>query len=95
MVRICIVTPGQVGSNPRVVKEADALVQAGYKVQVVATKILEFVEPRDQEIISAANWSIERIQFDANSWRVERLRQEIARRLFLLTRSSWAAAIAG
>ena len=33
---ICLVTSGHVGSNPRLVKEADALVTAGAHVQVIA-----------------------------------------------------------
>ena len=36
--RICLVTPGQPSTNPRLVKEADALCEAGYDVQVVACK---------------------------------------------------------
>lgn len=33
--RVCIVTPGYISSTPRVVKEAEALSQAGYRVRVV------------------------------------------------------------
>ena len=32
---ICIVTPGYISSTPRVMKEADALAEAGFRVRVV------------------------------------------------------------
>src|SRR5262245_38024012 len=41
MPRIAIVTPGQIGSNPRVVKEAEALHEAGYTTTVIATRALD------------------------------------------------------
>ena len=62
--RICIITPGQIGSNPRVVKEADALVAAGHCVTVICTKVARFVEPRDQSIMARARFSVRRLPFD-------------------------------
>lgn len=89
MARICIITPGQVGSNPRVVKEAATLAAAGHDVHVIATKVAAFVEPRDQEIMAGAAWGIERVAFDDRSkWRGERLRQIAARQAFQLTGSA-------
>ena len=37
--RICLVTTGQPACNPRLVKEADALVDAGFDVHVVAADL--------------------------------------------------------
>ena len=75
-VRICIVTPGQLGSNPRVVKEATTLSNFGHDVTVIATKVSDFVEPRDQAIIARANFTIVRVPFDQKtSWRAERVFQ--------------------
>lgn len=34
--RVCLVTTGQPACNPRLVKEADALIDAGFDVHVVA-----------------------------------------------------------
>lgn len=45
--QICLVTPGQPSTNPRLVKEADALVEAGYDVQVVACKYQEWADEAD------------------------------------------------
>lgn len=83
MTRICIVTPGQVGSNPRVVKEADALADSGFSVRVLATKVSEFVEPRDQAVIADAQYPIERLSFDDRArWIRERARQSAGRALY-------------
>lgn len=59
---ICIITPGHVASAPRVVKEADALVRAGYRVHVVCGRSYPPVDPFDAEIFAAARW--ERTQVD-------------------------------
>ena len=78
--RICIVTPGQLGSNPRVVKEANALVDAGHQVTVVSTKVISVVEPRDQAVMVNAPFAVHRVPFDRPlRWRLARLRQEAAR----------------
>ncbi|MEW9307133.1 glycosyltransferase [Labrys neptuniae] len=76
---ICILTPGQLGSNPRVVKEAHALHEAGFTVTVVAIRMLEGVEPRDQSILREAPFRIERIDLRSRAgWRLRRLGQELA-----------------
>ena len=78
--RICIVTPGQLGSNPRVVKEADALAAAGHDVTVICSKVSNFVEPRDQAVMRQARFAVHRLEFDRPAhWRLARLRQEAAR----------------
>ena len=44
---VCIVSPGHLASNPRVVKEADALHGAGYRVTVIAGNALFTFALRD------------------------------------------------
>jgi glycosyltransferase involved in cell wall biosynthesis len=58
---VCIVTPGHVASNPRVVKEADALHAAQYRVTVVAGNQTDFIQPFDEEIVRRVPWKIVRI----------------------------------
>lgn len=58
---VCIVTPGHLASNPRTVKEADALHHAGYRVVVVAGDQTDFVRPFDDEIVKRAPWSAIRV----------------------------------
>lgn len=85
MARICIITPGQLGSNPRVVKEANALAEAGHVVTVICTKVLASVEPRDQAVMATARFKVHRIAFGHGpGWRIDRLMQIAARHAFAL-----------
>jgi hypothetical protein len=54
---ICLITPGHVSSCPRIVKEADALVEAGYEVTLVSGRNFEPVVALDREIFSRARWN--------------------------------------
>lgn len=58
---VCIVSPGHLASNPRVVKEANALHEAGYGVTVVAGDLTGFVRPFDEEILRQARWKAVRV----------------------------------
>ncbi|MFN0219996.1 MAG: glycosyltransferase [Hyphomicrobium sp.] len=81
--RICILTPGQVGSNPRVVKEAQALHEAGFDVTVIATRVLDLVESRDQAVLRKAPWRLQRIDLRPSIWwRALRAEQMVSRKVF-------------
>ncbi|MDJ0795470.1 MAG: glycosyltransferase [Calothrix sp. MO_167.B12] len=54
---ICLVSPGHISSNPRLVKEANALHDAGFQVRVVAGDYLATIRPLDKTILSKASWS--------------------------------------
>ena len=69
MARICILTPGQIGTNPRIVKEADALYEAGHEVDVIATRMFHHVEPRDQALMRRIGWRLKRIDLRSR-WRL-------------------------
>ncbi len=61
---ICIVTPGYISSTPRVVKEADALWQAGYDVRVVFTQgNLERVRAFDRSLLADKHWRWETVEW--------------------------------
>ena len=80
--RVTIVTPGQIGSNPRVVKEAQSLHEAGYELTVIATRTLDLVEPRDLALIRRIPWRLERIDLRSRlRWRLLRAGQLAARSL--------------
>ena len=86
MARICIVTPSALGSNPRVVKEADALSQVGHSVHVVSTRSLDIVDRRDEDILARARWSSERIDLREPGTRMRlRVRRVLAEGLNRLT----------
>lgn len=95
MARICIVTPGQLGSNPRVVKEANSLADAGHDVHVVATKVAAFVEPRDQAVLATARFTCTRVAFDRPlAWRADRIVQMAATNAWKVAGTPQLAAIA-
>src|SRR5262249_43375421 len=47
--RICLITPGHLSRNPRLVKEADALTEAGYDVAVIAADFSQWGRYADAE----------------------------------------------
>ena len=78
--RVCIVSPGAIGSNPRVVKEADALHSAGFDVTVISTRTLDRVDQRDAALMQRVKWRIRRIDLRSRyAWRLRRLLQIAAR----------------
>ena len=85
--RLCIVTPGSLGSNPRVVKEADTLAARGYDVTVVAMRTLAAVDDRDDAILKARSWRGIRVDMRSRLRRWPfRSVQLIAARLYKLLR---------
>ncbi|HEY1793407.1 MAG TPA: hypothetical protein VGG34_10855 [Opitutaceae bacterium] len=75
---VCLVTPGHVSSTPRLVKEADALQGAGYRVHVVAGRNFPGADALDQAVLSAARWECTRV----DSLGAGRLRRGLGRRLW-------------
>lgn len=75
MARICLVTPGQLSTNPRLVKEAQALSGAGHAVRIVATRYLDWAIAAD-EGFSGESWGRPRaVPFGPLADPVTRLRQ--------------------
>lgn len=77
--RICLISSGHLGSNPRLVKEADALYAAGANVHVIALDITaaSAVQARDAAILARAPWTCERVRLHS---RLRRLYQGLLRR---------------
>lgn len=65
--RICLMTPGHVSSCPRIVKEADALQEAGYEVTLVAGRHFSPVDALDESILSTARWRCLRVRTNAGA----------------------------
>ncbi len=83
--RICIVTPAQLSANPRVVKEATALQDAGYDVTVVATRINSWTDAQDQTILDTATWTTALVDMRFRPrYLLDRLLQAAATGLFKL-----------
>ena len=81
--RICIVTPGALGSNPRVVKEATALHEAGHDVNVISIRTLPHLEFCDRNVLAVAPWRATRIDLNLGTrYRIERITQLAAKFAF-------------
>ncbi len=80
--RVCLVTPGHLSSTPRLVKEADALHAAGFKVRVVAADHFAAVRPLDESILARTAWHCDRVTLGPRpAYLARRFIQELARRL--------------
>jgi len=58
--RVCLVSPGNLAANPRIVKEADALDEAGYAVTAVVSDYSAALRPFDEEIAARSRWRVVR-----------------------------------
>jgi glycosyltransferase involved in cell wall biosynthesis len=85
MRRICLVTTGQPSTNPRLVKEADALVAAGYEVHVVGAHWAAWADATDRTLLGTRQWSCNLVDWRRSTRPVRfwttRARHAMARRL--------------
>src|ERR1700744_1615122 len=59
---VCIVSPGNLAANPRILKEADALHEAGYAVTAVVSDYSTGLRGFDAEIAGRVPWKGVRAQ---------------------------------
>jgi hypothetical protein len=85
--RVCLVTAGSLASSPRIVKAADALQGAGYRVRVVSVQGDAWQQDGDRDLRRTRNWSWQCVSFD---WR-----RGFARRLWSGLRWRVGRAVAG
>jgi len=91
---ICLITPGHVASTPRLVKNAQALAAAGYRVHVVAGRHYAPANALDAEIFAAAAWTHTLVDYQGGAAVFARkLLRRLARRR-LARRSSATVAVA-
>ena len=57
MANICLLTPGQPSINPRLVKEADALVEAGHDVRVLCSHMVSWADVADRNLLAKRKWT--------------------------------------
>jgi glycosyltransferase involved in cell wall biosynthesis len=56
MAKICLLTPTQPSLNPRIVKEADALAEAGHEVHVLCGHTVAWADESDILLLRKRNW---------------------------------------
>ena len=82
--KVCLVSPGHLSSNPRLVKEANALAEAGYQVHVIYGNSFPPARMRDEAVLARAEWQVTRVSVMSSRcshvWAV--LRQRVAKRMF-------------
>lgn len=79
---VCLIGPGHVASNPRLVKEADALHAAGVRVRVVYGTSHPLVEPLDAALLATRPWTAVRVPLGSKWERAPRkLRRRVAAKL--------------
>ncbi len=79
--RVCIVSPGNLASNPRVLKEAQALHGAGYDVTAVVCDYNVALRQSDDDIEARAPWKVIRVPRARDEGVVARLAAVLARGL--------------
>lgn len=83
--RICLVTTSQPSANPRLLKEADALAEAGYDVRVVGAHWARWADAFDAELLPSRAWRCEIFDWkrETHPWRFwkTRARHYVARQL--------------
>jgi hypothetical protein len=62
--KIVLITSGQPSLNPRLVKEADALIEAGYDVRIIYQYWNDWATHLDKKLFVNKKWKIERIGGD-------------------------------
>ena len=80
MASICLITPSPLSTNPRLVKEADALHAAGHKVTVITTTVKGWARTADREFESRAWHSRTVLQFGPGTTARLRLVQIVRQR---------------
>ena len=87
MAAICLISPTLLSTNPRLVKEADALVEAGHQVHVVCGDFLSWARDADLEFEGRRWSSVTRVRFGPGTPLARRFlqvfRQRLARRVVL------------
>src|ERR1041385_5125506 len=53
---VCVITAGHVSTCPRMLKVADSLTEAGYRVRVVSARYIDWATPLDGDVKSRRSW---------------------------------------
>ena len=82
---ICLLTPGQPSNNPRLVKEADALTEAGYNVHVLCVDCGLWPSRTDSNVMAVRPWGCQYVGGMVHNrpltHRLARLRQACSKRV--------------
>lgn len=86
--RVCLVSPGHLVSDPRLLKEADTLAEAGHIVHVIYGRTRKEAAEHDNSVLMQANWTSQCVSIFATRARSLSLRL-LHRVAFQLFRMGW------
>ena len=82
--RICLVSTGQPSTNPRLVKEADALTRAGHAVHVIGAHWVDWATAADARMMASRHWTLSLVDWRQSEapwlFHLSRVRHFAARR---------------
>ncbi len=81
MPRICLISPGHLATNPRLVKEANALAEAGHDVYVISARYLPWAFCQDKQLLNPRCRWVVSLPFGPHAPPVKRIRQLVVQRL--------------
>jgi hypothetical protein len=76
---VCLVSPAHLSSNPRLVKEADALHAAGRAVHVVCGRHYPPADALDRDILDRCPWPVTQVDFRPGMATAGRVRRALSR----------------
>ena len=95
MKKILLITSGQPSLNPRLVKEADALTEKGYKVTVLYQYWNKWGTRLDEELLKTKKWKAIKVGGDPDKhklhYNVSRIIHKVSKSIFQKTGSKTAA----
>jgi glycosyltransferase involved in cell wall biosynthesis len=84
---VCLVTPGHLSTNPRLVKEADALAAAGYRVSIVCAEYLAWAAAADSQFAQRP-WAVSVVRFGRRAGVARHVAQRIGQ---IVAQGLWRA----
>jgi len=67
--RACLITPGHISADPRLVKEAQALSRAGMQVHLIFTQYVDYLIGHDKMILDAnPGWTADHLNWSGDSF---------------------------
>src|SRR5688572_18915930 len=87
MARICLITPHHVSFQPRTLREADALCEAGHEVRVVCRQTDSQLTDYDRKLMESRKWRLQSVDLQRDganrkTWFIESVRTKLSNQLF-------------
>jgi glycosyltransferase involved in cell wall biosynthesis len=87
MARICLITPHHISFQPRTLREADSLFEAGHDVRVVCRQTDEVLTGYDLQIMASRKWRLQPVGLhrnghNRNAWLIESVRSKLFNWMF-------------